>query len=84
VLLHPEQREPCVTGACVEAAQARLDTFGNGRGWSRIDIAPAVQRRARSKRGRFTHISHQLLETNREAAALVLCEKPAHFTGATM
>jgi hypothetical protein len=35
------------------------------------------------KRGRFVHIPHQLLETGRETAALVLCEKPAHFAGAT-
>src|SRR5687767_11673017 len=36
------------------------------------------------KRGRFVHIPHQLLETNRQTAALVLCEKPAHFAGATV
>src|SRR5690606_20283162 len=35
------------------------------------------------KRGRFVHIPHQLLETNRETAALVLCEKPAHLAGVT-
>src|SRR5690606_3045166 len=47
-------------------------------------MLPAVQRRARSKRGRFVYIPHQLLEANRKIAALVLCEKPAHLTGAAM
>ena len=49
-----------------------------------VHIAPAVQRRALFlKRGRFIHIPHQLLETGRETATLVLCEKLAHFADAT-
>src|SRR5690606_35975381 len=36
------------------------------------------------QRGRFVHIPHQLLESNRETAALFFREKPAHLTGAAM
>ena len=48
------------------------------------DAAHATLYACSSKRGRFVHIPHQLLETSRETAALVLREKPAHFAGAAV
>src|SRR5690606_19757754 len=81
------QRGSCVPEPLLrsKAAQAVSTRPTKGATVARLrHRAPAVQHRAPSERGRLVHIPHQLLETNREAAALVLCEKPAHLAGATV